>query len=316
MTLSDTQDRAAPLTALRAFDAAARHMSFAKAAAELSVTPAALSYQIKRLEDHLGTPLFRRLNRAVELTEAGRALQPGLAEGFAAFASAQRAVRRLSDTGTLTITAGPAFTAKWLAPRLFRFAALHPEVELRFVASFRILDFERDEVDAAIRFGPTTDDSLFCWDMSGEWMAPMCTPEIAATLRSPADLAGVTLLHDDHLAGGGVTAVGWPDWLAKAGAYPGLGRRGPRFSNADHAIDAAASGGGVVLGRLLLAERELADGRLVLPFRAALPTAGRYRFFCPAGAQVRPAVAAFLRWLQGETAATAKGIARYHDDPL
>ncbi|MFT4794567.1 MAG: LysR family glycine cleavage system transcriptional activator [Paracoccaceae bacterium] len=311
MTLSENLDRPPPLTALRAFDAAARHMSFAIAAKELHVTPAALSYQIKRLEEHMGVPLFRRLNRAVALTEAGRALRPGVAEGFAAFAAAQRAVRRLGDAGTLTITAGPGFTAKWLAPRLFRFATAHPEIELRFAASLRLMDFDRDEVDAAIRFGVSTDDDLFCWDAGGDWLIPLCTPEIAARLVSPADIAGVTLLHDDSLPIG-MRPLRWPDWLRAVGLDPAIGTRGPRFSNADHVIDAAAEGAGIALGRLSLAERELAAGRLVAPFAMTLRTEGRYRFMCPAGAQTRPSVAAFLRWFQAETAETARAIAPYH----
>ena len=311
MSLSENPDRPPPLTALRAFDAAARHMSFALAAKELNVTPAALSYQIKRLEEHLGVPLFRRLNRAVALTEAGRALVPGVAQGFAAFTSAQRAVRRLTDTRTLTITAGPGFTAKWLAPRLFRFAGLHPEIELRFVASLRLMDFDRDEVDAAIRFGISKDDDLYCWDAGEDWLTPLCTPDIAARLRAPSDIASVALLHDDSLPIG-ARPLGWPDWLRALGLDPGIGARGPRFSNADHAIDAAAEGGGVALGRLALAERELAAGRLVAPFAMSLRTEGRYRFMCPAGAQTRPSVAAFLRWFQDEFAETGRAIAPYH----
>jgi LysR family glycine cleavage system transcriptional activator len=301
----------APLTALRAFDAAARHMSFALAARELNVTPAALSYQIKRLEDHLGVQVFRRLNRAVELTEAGRALRPGVAEGFAALASAQRAVRRLGDQRTLTITAGPGFTAKWLAPRLFRFAKANPEIELRFIASLKLMDFDRDEVDAAIRFGISTDDRLYCWDAGGDWLTPICTPDIAARLKTPADLARVTLLHDDSLPIG-TAPLGWPDWLRAVGLPTVTGLRGPRFSNADHVIDAAAEGAGVAMARLLLAERELTAGRLIAPFAMSLRTEGRYRFMCPAGAQARPATAAFLRWFQKEIALSAQAIADYH----
>ncbi len=154
-------DRLPPLTALRAFEAAARHLSFAQAAAELNVTPAALSFQIKSLEDHLGHPVFRRLNRAVELTEAGRALAPGVTDGFAALSAAWRNTQRLSDNKTLTVTAGPAFTSKWLAPRLFEFAQAHPEIELRFSASLRLIDFDRDEVDVAIRFGLGNDEGVF-----------------------------------------------------------------------------------------------------------------------------------------------------------
>lgn len=168
-------DRLPPLTALRAFEAAARHMSFSKAAAELFVTPAALSYQIKQLEEHLGTPLFVRMNRAVDLTEAGRVLQPGTADGFNQLRDAVRSVVRLRDDAALTITAGPAFTAKWLAPRFFRFANKHPEVELRFVATLRIMDFQRDGIDAAIRFGHAIADDEFAEVLAGEWITPVHT---------------------------------------------------------------------------------------------------------------------------------------------
>ena len=146
-------DRLPPLTALRAFDAAARHMSFAQAAAELNVTPAALSFQIKSLEEHLGTPLFHRLNRAVQLTEAGHALAPDAQAAFETLSAGWRAALRTQDHQSLIVTAGPAFTAKWLAPRLFEFAQAHPEIELRFSASLRIMDFARDNIDVAIRFG-------------------------------------------------------------------------------------------------------------------------------------------------------------------
>lgn len=311
-------DRLPPLTALRAFDAAARHMSFAKAAEELFVTPAALSYQIKSLETHLGVPLFRRLNRAVELTAAGRALAPGVAEGFASFRAARRAVARLADDRALTVTAGPAYTAKWLAPRLFRFAEAHPEIELRFVASLRLMDFERDGVDAAIRFGPYREGDgpgLFSRPLWTDWMIPLCTPELAAGLSRPADLAGRTLLHDDSLAGAGWRrpAPDWPAWLRAAGLSPEAveTRRGPRFSHADHALDAAADGAGLALGRLLLAERELVAGRLVAPFPLALPLEATYRFVCPAGLESTPRAAAFLAWLEAEMAASRAALARY-----
>jgi LysR family glycine cleavage system transcriptional activator len=122
-------DRLPPLTALRAFETAARHMSFSRAANELNVTPAALSFQIKSLEEHLGVPVFRRLNRAVELAEEGKLLVPGVFDGFAALQSAWRAVNRRLDSATLTVTAGPAFTAKWLAPRLFSFARENPDID-------------------------------------------------------------------------------------------------------------------------------------------------------------------------------------------
>jgi len=294
-------DRLPPLTALRAFEAAARHLSFAKAAEEIGVTPAALSFQIKSLEAHLGEPVFRRLNRAVELTEAGRALAPGASDGFATLTQAWRAARRLADTRTLSVTAGPAFTAKWLAPRLFEFAQRHPEIELRFVATLRLMDFARDAVDVAIRFGYGPDPGLFSRSFLRDWVTPMMAPTLAERLRTPEDLRTATLLHQDDTQFLN-PPIDWPAWFRAAG----LGRIeavGPRFSQADHALDAATSGVGVVLGRSSLSQRDLAEGRLVAPFDLALTTEAHYRFVCPEGLESRPQVAAFYDWLTSEAAA-------------
>ena len=300
-------NRLPPLTALRAFDAAARHLSFANAAAELNVTPAALSFQIKSLEEHLGQPLFRRLNRAVELTEAGRALQPGTSEGFSALAAAWRAARRIGGTATLTVTAGPAFTAKWLAPRLFHFAQAHPEVELRFSASLRVMDFERDEVDVAIRFGEGADDGLYSREIINEWVTPMMAPSIAKAIKTPADLGGAALLHMDDITSISRKAD-WRAWFRAAGIGPPP-KGGPRFSQPDHAIDAALTGSGVVLGRISLTYGALREGKLVAPFPLALKTASNYRVVCPDGAEARPQVKAFIDWILSETA----GMTRYDD---
>lgn len=300
-------DRMPPLGGLRAFDAAARHMSFAKAADELHVTPAALSWQIRKLEEHFGQPLFRRLNRAVELTAAGHALRPGVETGFHAFRGAQRSVRRLAWDRPLVVTAGPALTAKWLAPRLFRFAEDHPDIELRFVASLRIMDFDRDGIDAAIRLGHRPLPGLTARDLWVDRLVPLCTPERARTLRRPRDLAEHPLLHDDSIAL--MTGdPGWPAWLRAAGIETAsgtlAGERGPRFSHADHAMDAALDNAGVVLGRFLVASRELAAGRLVAPFALTLPLPGVYRFLCPPDAERSPHLAAFLAWLESEMAVT------------
>jgi len=300
LPLSESAARLPPLTSLRAFEAASRHLSFAKAAEELFVTPAALSYQIKSLEDHLGVSLFRRFNRAVELTEAGATLRPGVADGFTALGDAVRAVRQLRDTEVLTITAGPGFTAKWLAPRFFRFAEAHPEIELRFVASLKILDFGRDGIDAAIRFGATPDTVNYNEVLVDDWMIPVCAPDTAASLHTPADLAGHRLVHDDSI-GFLRPPPDWPAWLRLAGVSVD-GTRGTRFSNADHAIDAAQEGGAVALARASLVERDLAAGRLVAPFPLALTTGGQFRFVCPRGRETSPRMSALLAWLRSETA--------------
>lgn len=294
-------ERLPPLTALRAFEAAARHLSFARAASELNVTPAALSFQIKSLEEHLGQPVFRRLNRAVELTEAGRALQPGATEGFHALSRAWRAAQRVGDLRTLTVTAGPAFTAKWLAPRLFVFAQAHPEIELRFSASLRIMDFDRDEVDVAIRFGPGDDPGLFSREIFNEWVTPMMSPALARRITRPEDLRQATLLQmrdgTDYGRYGN-----WDTWFKHAGlGDPPKG--GPLFDLPNPAIDAAIAGAGVTLARISLGYSALADGSLVAPFDLALKTDSHYRFVCPKGAETRPQIAAFLSWVLSEAQA-------------
>ncbi|MFW5654497.1 MAG: transcriptional regulator GcvA [Roseicyclus sp.] len=292
-------DRPPPLTALRAFDAAARHMSFAKAAAELNVTPAALSFQIKNLEEHLGAPVFRRMNRAVALTEAGRALAPGVADGFLSLGAAWRAAKRVGETRGLTVTAGPAFTAKWLAPRLFAFASAHPDVELRFIASLRLMDFDRDDVDVAIRFGPKRDEpGLSSRVFTREWVTPMMTPHLARIYPTPADLAQAPLLHQDDMAFL-KPAVDWQAWFRAAGLPP-REMTGSRFAQADHAIDAAVAGAGVVLGRISLCARDLSAGRLVMPYDLALRTEAVYRVVWPEGADTRPQVRTFIDWLERE----------------
>lgn len=291
-------DRLPPLTALRAFEAAARHMSFAKAAKELNVTPAALSFQIKSLEEHLGAPVFRRLNRAVELTEAGECLAPGTSDAFATLGQAWLSTRRLQEASVLNVTAGPAFTAKWLAPRLYDFAQKHPGIELRLAASLRIMEFGRDDIDVAIRFGEGHDDGLFVHPFGREWVTPVMTPEWAAQLKNPGDLLSAPLLHDDSI-GFLRPKCDWTAWLCAAGVT-GTAPGGTRFSQADHAIDAALSGAGVALGRLTLAAQDLIRGRLVAPFDIALRSQGQFRLLCPKGHEARPAMTSFLGWVQSE----------------
>ena len=291
-------DRLPPLTALRAFEAAARHMSFARAAEELHVTPAALSFQIKSLEDHLGGPLFVRLNRAVELTDAGRALAPGLAEGFQALGAAWRAAQRSRDTRSLTVTAGPAFTAKWLAPRLYDFAQAHPEIELRFSASLRMMDFVRDGIDVAVRFGTGQDPGHYSLPLAEEWVTPVMIPALAERFPTPESLRGATLIGDgsmDFLD----PPADWNAWFTAMG-IEGIDAHGPQFSQADHALDAALTGVGVVLGRRALVVKDLADGCLVAPYGTALRTGARFRFLCASGTENRPQIAAFRDWMLGE----------------
>lgn len=293
--------RLPPLTALRAFDAAARHMSFQQAAAELNVTPAALSFQIKSLEEHLAAPLFLRGNRRVTLTEAGRALAPGAKDGFEVLGAAWRAARRVNDHASLTVTAGPAFTATWLAPRLYEFAQAHPEIELRLSASLGLVDLTRTEVDVAVRFGYGPDPAeVFAERLVDDCVVPMMTPELTAQFATPEGMAQVPLIHQDDIRFLD-PPVDWPTWF-RAAKLPARDWTGQRFSQSDHALNAALSGAGVVLGRLVFAGQYLATGRLVTPFPLALDTVAHNRILCVKGTENRPHIKAFREWLKGISA--------------
>lgn len=297
-------DRLPPLTALRAFDAAARHMSFAKAAEELFVTPAALSFQIKSLEEHLGAPLFHRLNRAVELTSIGRTLAKGTESAFETLTSGWRTAQRLTNDTSLMVTAGPAFTAKWLAPRFYEFARAHPDIDLRFSATLRALDFQRDEVDVAIRFGETNEaPGLASYPLAQEWVAPVMTPEMAEQFPTPASLAQATLIHDqsiDFLS----PRADWAAWFRMMGLDI-ASNHGPSFTGADHSVDAALSGAGVALGRRALVVKDMHEGRLVSPYGHAIGLEARFRFLCREINASCPKISALRDWILEEIEKTA-----------
>lgn len=294
-------DRLPPLTALRAFDAAARHMSFAKAAEELNVTPGALSFQMKSLEEHLGTPLFHRFNRAVELTEAGKILAPWAKSGFEDLQQGWNAAKRQINRNQLTITAGPAFTSLWLAPRLFDFATEHPEIELNFKASLRLLDFKHDDIDIAIRIGEAPDEGLFCKELIREWVTPMMSPALAQKYPKLSDLKNAPLLREKSFP----FVKGILDWQ-KFFDITGLGQapeNGPSFSHADQSTNAAIAGTGVFLGRGSLTEGALKAGTLVAPYANAIRLPYRYRLLYPEAAKERPQVIAFTSWIEQQVAA-------------
>ncbi|MFV0410777.1 MAG: transcriptional regulator GcvA [Paracoccus sp. (in: a-proteobacteria)] len=291
-----------PLTALRAFEAAARHLSFSRAADELLVTPAALSFQIKQLEDHLGQPVFLRVPRSLSLTPLGQALLPGTQSGFEQIRTAWREAQRSLNATGLTVTAGPAFTSKWFSPRLFGFARAHPEIELRLVASLRLMDLERDGIDIAIRYGmPGRAAGRFCHQlMPQDWYAPMMSPELAERFAAPESLRAAPLLHMSDLDFM-KPPPNWTGWFRAAGlGTPPTG--GPVFSQTDHALDAALSGAGIILGRWSIAHDSLAAGRLIAPFPLSLSTPAAFRVLCLSGTETRPHIRSFLDWLDSEVA--------------
>lgn len=294
-----------PLNALRAFEAAARHMSFAKAAEELNVTPAALSHQMKTLEDHLGVTLFTRGARAITLTESGRLLHPGTQ---AAFDHLRTAVERLARRNTgrvLVISAGPGFTAKWLAPRLYRFVEAHPDIDARVSASPVPVDLATGDIDVAIRVSLGDHPGLHVEQLMEERMLPLCSPRLlegAHGLNTPADLARFPLIHID-LPLPFPQGATWAYWLEQAGVTGIDPDRGLRFNVVDHALDAAIAGAGVVMGHKVIASYDIAARRLVCPFGPELPMFGRhYHLVCAKGHENRPKVRAFRDWLTAEIA--------------
>jgi LysR family glycine cleavage system transcriptional activator len=295
-----TARRHLPLNGLRAFEAAARHLSFTLAADELGVTQAAISHQIRGLEDTLGIGLFRRLNRGLLLTDAGQVLLPAVRTALDGLAAALDRLERTDPGGSLTVSVMPSFAVKWLVPRLSRFHARHPDIDLRISANERLVDFARDAIDVAIRFGRGDWPGLACQRIAGESVAPMCAPALASQLTTPDDLAAVTLLHEEMRPLGGFPD--WRTWLDAAGATTVEAGRGPRFSHTHLMLQAAIDGHGVALGQTLLAAEDIAAGRLVEPFRLRLPTGLAYYLAAPPAAAEQAKIKAFRAWVVAEMA--------------
>ncbi len=290
--------RLPPLNALRAFEAGARHLSFTKAAAELHVTQAAVSHQVKALEEDLGVKLFRRLTRKLVLTEEGRRLLPQVSEAFERLTAAVEDLRRGARTPTLTVTVTPSFSSKWLVGRLGRFWEQHPEIELRLHHSIQVMDLIREGFDLAVRWGRGSWPGLVSECLLEADVTPVCSPALlegGKPLRQPADLTHHVLIHEDDHAG-------WIQWLAAAGVEGVDPRRGPVIDDAGVVVEAAVAGRGVALARLALIGEELARGRLVRPFELTLGSDFGYFVVTPPGALKQPKVKAFSDFLMAEAA--------------
>ena len=305
--------RLPPLNALRVFEAAARHLSFKEAAAELHITQAAVSHQIKSLEEYLGVQLFRRTARGVQLTDAARACLPKLREGFDALAAAVEMIRERGDEAQLVITAPPVFTARWLMPRLADFSKREPKIELRVFASSKMvdagaldstslvgdLDLRTESSAVQIHLGAGQYPGHRADRLFGVSMAAVANPHLvkAAGLKTPADLANHTLLHDDAMeivAGGNA----WRKWLEAAGVASVVDAdRGPRFSSNILSLEAASQKLGVALALRPLVDADIASERLCEPFDIEVKPQSAYYLVCPEVIADRPAVSAFRKWL-------------------
>jgi LysR family glycine cleavage system transcriptional activator len=291
--------RLPPLRSLRAFEAAARHLSFARAAEELHVTPAAISQQVKILEQHLGVALFRR-GAQLALTEAAAAALPLVSDSFDLMERAVEKLRSGRESGPLVVSAPPAFAARWLIPRLGRFQTRHPDIDLRLSASIRLVNFDTEDVDLAIRYGGGHYPGLHVECLKAEEVVPVAAPQVAEKLRDVRDLLGVTLLHNTAIDWDN-TYPTWPAWLANAGVAVPANVKPRCFDDFNLVLQAVLAGlGAALVWRTLVAE-EIASGRVV-PLFPAQPLVNAYHLVCPPKHLDNPKVAAFRDWVREEAA--------------
>ncbi len=289
--------RALPsLNGLRAVEAAARHLNFTRAAEELNVTQAAVSHQIKALEERLGRPLFRRLNRKLLLTDAGQTLLQPMTQAFSLMGDAVAQIEEGSSTGVFTVSTLDSIASNWLVPRLGRFQALHPHINLRIAISDELVDLSDGSVDVALRYGRGNYPGLHTVKMMDEDLFPVCRRRLLEgdlPLKKPADLRHFTLFHDEVLED-------WSDWFKAAGITGEGFKHGPRLSHSNLVVRAALAGDGVALGRSRLVEDDLAAGRLVKPFNISVKAKRSYFVVSTEVAASRPRVKAFREWVLQE----------------
>lgn len=294
------------LSALRAFECAAVTLNFTRAADELGLTQGAISHQVRELEARLGTRLFERRTRGLALTDAGRRYLPFVREALERLQAGEQTLRGPAGTSVLTVSVSPNFAAKWLVPRLGRFLAEHPDIDLRIGATTQHVDFAREDIDMAVRHGEGGWPHLDVTRLCRETIGPMCSPALIETgpsLAAPADLPNHVLLHDGD-------RTRWRQWLAERGVPAEAAERGPVFSETSLAIDAAVAGQGVVLARSALAALDLAARRLVRPFDDETPAEFSYWIVVPKSGAARPKVSRFRAWLLEQAANDERMLAK------
>ena len=294
-------NRLPSLNALKAFEAAARHMSFARAAEELHVTPGAISQQVRQLEDNLGQRLFLRQNNSLTITFAGKALLPQVREAFNGLIEATELVRSNNFENILKISAPPTFSIKWLRPRLTHFQNLHPDLEIRLSASKQLADFNKEDLDVAIRYGRGSYEGLVSEKIMSEDIFPVCSPVLlqqSLALRATSDIKHHRLLHAEHSTSD-ETAPNWSKWLRLV--CPETlnivnASKGMFYSPALLSIDAAIAGEGIALAKGKWVQDDLSAGRLVQPFEDILHSEFDYYLVYPQGT-TSARVTLFRKWL-------------------
>jgi LysR family transcriptional regulator, glycine cleavage system transcriptional activator len=297
------------LNALKAFEAAARHESFSDAAVELFVTHAAISRHIRDLEESLGTELFTRTGRGVELTEAGTRFGERLTPLFDQIAEASREAAAVGAARTLRVSVEPAFASRWLVGRLAKFNDLHPDIELTIDSTNRLVDFYVDDVDIGVRYGNGVWDGVDAAKLSDVVIFPVCEPKLIADdpKLTPEGLGEYTLLHENR-------KQWWADWLAAAGVKAEMDWRGTIFQN-HLAIEAAEAGAGFALGDQILCTDALVEGWLVKPFATDMKDHGAYFIVRKKGSKETAVVKAFREWLLSELVETNRKFAGMKGKP-
>lgn len=283
------------LNGLRAFEAAARHLSFTNAAAELNVTQTAISHQIRRLEEELGLRLFERKNRTLVLTPKAAEYLPGIRAAFQDLRFATDRLLRKDDDKVLTVSMMTSLATKWLLPRLSGFQEQHPEIDVRITTSSELVDFRRDAVDAAIRYGRGQWQGLRADWLMADKMFPVCSPRLLEgpnALKSPEDLGRFTLLHTSGYV------EDWRVWLTAAGLPTAIAKNpGLTFDLSFMTVQAAVDGIGIAMGHTAFVQDDIAKGRLVAPFEMTLPEDAGYYFVVPQENADSPKIAAIRKWL-------------------
>ncbi|WP_105190412.1 transcriptional regulator GcvA [Pseudoalteromonas sp. T1lg48] len=287
--------RLPPLNSLKAFEAAARHLSFTKAAEELYVTQAAVSHQIKTLEEHLGLKLFLRKNRSLLLTEEGQGYFLDIKEIFSQLDDATERLLARGAKGSLTVSLTPSFAIQWLVPRLSLFNEQHPDIDVRIKAQDQDDNSLQDDVDVAIYYGRGHWSGVETHKLHTEYLVPLCSPMLLTgpkPLNEPQDLQNHTLLHD-------TTRRPWKVWMKTAGVRNVQVNQGPIFSHSSMAMQAAAHGQGVALGNLVLAKPEIDAGRLIVPFNHSLESKNAYYLVFRESQSELGKIVSFKEWMLG-----------------
>jgi LysR family transcriptional regulator, glycine cleavage system transcriptional activator len=285
--------RLPPLNALKAFEAAARNLSFTRAAEELFVTQAAISHQIKGLEEYLGIKLFRRRNRSLLLSEEGQSYFLDIKDIFSGISDATERLLARSAKGALTVSLQPSFAIQWLVPRLVRFSEVHPDIDVRIKAVDMDEGSLTDDVDVAIYYGRDNWPGLRADKLHAEYLIPVCSPMLlmgTKSLKTPEDLTRHTLLHD-------TSRRDWKAWFKQLDIQAANVNQGPIFSHSSMVIQAAIHGQGVALGHSVLTQPEIDAGRLVCPFEQVLMSKNAYYLVCHESQAALGKIAAFREWM-------------------